>query len=179
MNTRIVPLVVMLLLCLSLGLNLFKGPSKPKDRMVGHGIESFDIPEMGKPNARFSPKSWEGKVVIVNIFASWCEPCKLEQPVLMGLSKQAKIPLYGISWKDKPANTMKFLARDGNPYTLVAVDENGDVTLPFSMTGVPETFVIGKDGMVRYHTSAALTDEMVTRDILPLVEILSATSEGK
>lgn len=178
MNTRLViirsiPLLIMSAVIVSLLLGLLKGPVTLKGRMVGKPIVMFEIPELGKPELSFSPKAWEGKVALINIFASWCEACQIEHKALMTLAKTGKLPVYGIAWKDSEKNITRWLSDRGNPYKAVGFDRRGQATLPFSMTGIPETFLVDKQGTVRFHYNAALTADIINDEILPLAEKLN------
>jgi len=170
---RAIPLLIMLTVAVSLLFGLMNKPTKPKGRMIGKPIAMFDIPELGKPGSHFSPKAWEGRVALINIFASWCESCQAEHGVLHALSQTGKLPIYGIAWKDKEQNIHQWLSAYGNPYKAVGFDNKGRTTLPFSMTGIPETFLVDKQGVVRFHYNAALTDDVITTEILPLAEELN------
>jgi cytochrome c biogenesis protein CcmG/thiol:disulfide interchange protein DsbE len=184
MNTerimQTLPLLALIFLAMSMGMSLFKGHSaKSRQAMLGQRIGAFDIPVLNNPSMHFSPKDWEGKIVIINIFASWCTPCKAEHEKIMELSKSISVPVYGIDWRDKEPKATAWLQGHGNPYKLVGFDATGATTLPFGMTGVPETYVIDKEGVVRYHYAAALTEAMVKDDIIPLVEKLTHADEQK
>lgn len=173
---RFVPLVVVALLCLALGLGLSGGHGKVRERAIGRAIGDFTIPVLGMKGRSFSPERWKGHAAIITLFASWCEPCQLEHETLLRLRKATRVPIYGIAWKDRESTVANWLKQHGNPYTLVGFDAAGDATLPFSMTGVPETFILDSDGIVRFHSSAALTDEIVEKQILPLLKTLEGAS---
>lgn len=114
-----------------------------------------------------------GQVALVNFFASWCIPCRAEHPLLMRLSQQEHVPVYGIAYKDKPENTARFIAQLGDPYRRIGLDESGRAGIDFGITGVPETFVIDKAGHIRRHYGAPLTAEQVRDDLLPLLRELA------
>ncbi|HUZ75775.1 MAG TPA: DsbE family thiol:disulfide interchange protein [Stellaceae bacterium] len=116
--------------------------------------------------------AFAGRVVLVNFFASWCIPCRLEQPLLMGLASETKTPLYGIAYKDKPADTAQYLAQLGNPYRRVGLDEAGRVGIDFGVYGVPETYVIDRAGRIRLRYVGPLSEEDVTKQLLPLLKKL-------
>jgi len=110
--------------------------------------------------------------VLVNFFASWCIPCVAEMPNLVELGKQ--VPIWGIAYKDKPANAAGFLARAGNPYSRIASDEDGLAALDWGISGVPETFVIGPGGIIRWHNAAPLSADLIQHTLLPLVASLKS-----
>jgi len=169
---RLLPLALLLLLAMAMALGLLNSKIPDHDdRIVGRHITPFELPSVGG-GAHFSTKLWENKVVVLNVFSSWCGPCGVENPVLIKLA-QAGVPIYGIAWKDKAQNAASWLVRHGNPYQAVGVDERGVTTIPLTLTGVPETFIINKDGSVYYHHKTALTDNVANTLIIPLVERLN------
>jgi cytochrome c biogenesis protein CcmG, thiol:disulfide interchange protein DsbE len=115
---------------------------------------------------------FKGKVAIVNFFASWCAPCRDEHPLLMGLEKRVGVPLYGIAYKDKPADTEHFLKELGDPYNAIGVDENGRTAINFGVYGVPETYVIDKEGRIRKRFVGPLSERDIAQELLPLVQQL-------
>jgi len=144
------------------------------DRVVGHAITMFNIPELADPDTYFSPEIWKGKVAIINIFASWCGPCQAEHEKLLKLAQTTTVPIYGIAWHDRGINTKEFLYTRGNPYKIVALDELGHTTIPFLIKGIPETVIVGKDGIVRFHCIGALDNDIINGEMLPLLEKLNA-----
>jgi len=168
-----VPFVVVLLLLAVLGLGLSRRDVPPAERLAGQKLAAFSLPGM-KDGEVFSPALWQGKVAFINAFASWCEPCHVEHETLMKLAATKKIPLYGIAWRDKKTKAADWLKSKGNPYEAVGIDTGGSTTVALALTGVPESFVVDKKGMVRLHIGAMLTDDIVEQKILPLVEALNA-----
>lgn len=118
----------------------------------------------------------KGHPFVVNFFASWCVPCRIEHPLLMRLADQDHLPLYGIAYKDRPQDTQQLLATYGDPYRVVGLDENGDVGLDFGVYGVPETYVIDSTGRIRKRFVGPLTAETVNRELLPLLKQLEPSS---
>lgn len=127
-------------------------------------VPPFTLP--GDPG--FASTDLRGQPILVNFFASWCLPCVEEEPMLMDLKRRGVV-LYGIAYKDKPAATAAYLARHGNPYTRVAHDEPGRVAIDWGVTGVPETYLIDPDGIVRWRGVGPLTPDSVTGALLPLL----------
>lgn len=110
------------------------------------------------------------KPVLVNFFASWCIPCLAEMPTLMTL--QGKLDIWGIAYKDKPENTTSFLRHSGNPFTRLGDDHTGRAGMEWGISGVPETFLVGPGGVIRWHTATPLTEETINRVLLPLAHRL-------
>lgn len=110
-----------------------------------------------------------GEIALVNFFASWCVPCRAEHAMLMRVSREAQVPIYGIALKDKPDAARAFLEELGNPYARIGMDEAGRTAIDFGVTGVPETFVIDRDGRIHHRQWGPITEEALTRDLLPLI----------
>jgi cytochrome c biogenesis protein CcmG/thiol:disulfide interchange protein DsbE len=117
--------------------------------------------------------AFKGKVVLVNFFASWCEPCRDEHPILMRLAKEGQTPLYGIAYKDKPEDTQRFLKQLGDPYRAIGLDASGRTGIDFGVYGVPETYVIDQEGRIRLRHVGPLTEADVARQLLPLLKELA------
>ena len=111
--------------------------------------------------------------MVINFFASWCVPCRVEQPLLMRLAKQEHVPLYGIDYKDKPEDALRLLAQLGDPFRRIGMDRDGQVGLNFGVYGVPETYVLDKTGHIRKRFVGPLTAEAVNKELLPLLKQLS------
>lgn len=112
-----------------------------------------------------------GGAKIVNVFASWCLPCRAEHPILMDLAETAGVPLYGINYKDKPDAAAKWLSDLGDPFSAVGSDRDGRVGIDFGVYGVPETFVIDGRGVIRYRYPGPLTPEVVERELMPALRV--------
>lgn len=165
---RILPLLIMLLLTIALAMGLFnRNPPSAIDTLNnGKVFPDFTIASLGK-DTMFSPKLFGGRVLVVNAFASWCEPCAAEHDLLMELAQ--KVNIYGVAWKDKPEAVLRYLQERGNPFQEVGVDELGDTTIKMFLTGVPETFILNKKGEIVLHYKAPLTEEVIKTLILPLI----------
>ena len=111
----------------------------------------------------------KGEVVLVNIFASWCPPCQIEHPVFMKLAQQKAVPIYGINYKDKPEAATAWLQRLGNPYSGIGVDPLGRNAIEWGSYGVPETFVIDKQGRIRHRFVGPVTEDVWRDTLLPIV----------
>ena len=146
-------------------------PSVLPSAMLGQPAPDFTLKGLGdKPG--FARTDVAGQVVLINFFASWCLPCKAEHPLLTRLAANAGVPVYGIDYKDKPADAERFLGQYGSPFRAVGVDPEGRVAIDFGLTGVPETFIIDKTGKIRFHRAQPLTPETIDKEILPLLQAL-------
>jgi len=115
----------------------------------------------------------KGQVVVVNFFASWCVPCRVEHPILMRLAEKEKIAIYGIAYKDKPEDSKRILEQLGDPYRRIAVDRDGRTGFDYGVYGVPETYVIDKTGHIRKRFVGPLSADVVQRELLPLLTELN------
>jgi cytochrome c biogenesis protein CcmG/thiol:disulfide interchange protein DsbE len=164
------PLLVFVGLCVLLALGLAQR-GKHNDftsKMIGQKVEPFTLISLGNKENVTIPLG--GKVTVLNIFASWCESCQAEHAVLSPFAD--KIPIIGIAWKDKPEKIENWLTQHGNPYHQVLLDDKGKSTLPLALSGIPETFVIDKHGVIVYNTKMPLTEEELRNVVMPLVEKL-------
>lgn len=172
---RALPLVVFFLFVLMVALGVFSdGDRTTKSAMIGKRVHGFDMPVLIGDHVRLTPDAWRQKVVVVNVFATWCLPCVAEHPVLMRLAQTGRVDVYGVAWKDRREKVMNWLKARGNPYRVVGLDQTGKSTIVFGLMGVPETYVIDSSGIVRFVYRQPLTDAVVNETILPLVEQLRA-----
>ncbi len=139
--------------------------------MIAKPAPSFDLAGLGD-SKKLALDDLKGHPFVINFFASWCVPCRIEQPLLMRLATQNHLPLYGIAYKDAPADTTHLLATFGDPYRQVGIDRDGRVGLNFGVYGVPETYVIDSAGVIRKRFVGPLTAEAVDKDLLPLLKQL-------
>lgn len=157
-------------------------PSRLPSALIGKPVPEFALPpleglksEDGAPMPSFDAADLAtGEPTIVNVFASWCVPCLEEHPLLMALSEDTGVRLYGINYKDDTASARRFLGRYGNPFDRVGVDSSGRTAIDFGVYGVPETYVISGDCKIAYRHVGPLTEQAITEKILPLVESRTA-----
>jgi DsbE subfamily thiol:disulfide oxidoreductase len=171
-----IPLLILFAVVLIGSLGLLGNPVDQlrQSPMIGKKIAFFDMPVVVGNETRFTPRVWAGKVVVVNIFASWCEPCIAEHPELMALSGSGKVTVLGIAWRDKHEKVLEWLRLRGNPYQVVGLDISGKSGISLGASGVPETYVIDKKGILRYVYRSQLTADIIRDDIVPLVTQLQA-----
>lgn len=162
LRLTVVPALVFALLALLFALGL-KGrdPTLVPSALLGKPVPQFALPPLeglGLPGLN-SAELRGGKVTVVNVWASWCGPCRLEHPVLMELAKRQNIRLVGINYKDEPENALRFLRSLGLPYQAVGVDRSGRTAIDWGVYGVPETFVVDGQGIVRFKWVGPISDE--------------------
>lgn len=174
MKRFILPLVIFLVLAGFLYKGLSLDPREVPSPLVGKAAPAFVLPLLHEPEKTFSPKDMAGKVWLLNVWASWCGACKDEHPVLMALSQQNLVPIVGLDYKDKREDGEATLRKAGDPYSLTIADADGKVGFDYGVYGVPETYVIDKQGMIAYKLIGAVTAQNLRDTILPLVAELQA-----
>lgn len=170
----ILPLVVFLGLAgvFYAALESGRNPHTVPSPFIGKAAPAFTLPQLHDPSKKFSPADMKGKVWLFNMWASWCESCRAEHPVLVALSQQHIVPIVGLDYKDTRDAAEAWLHEGGNPYLLNAQDMNGRTGINYGITGVPETFVIDKQGIIRYKEIGVVTVDNLKKTILPLVSKL-------
>ncbi|MDE2029249.1 MAG: DsbE family thiol:disulfide interchange protein [Alphaproteobacteria bacterium] len=140
--------------------------------MIGRSAPAFDLPPLFDGQPHFAAKDLQGKVTLINFFASWCEACRAEHGFL-GEVKQAGIRLIGIDYKDDPKDAKAWLARMGDPYDEVVTDADGRTAINFGLYGVPESYLIDKKGVIRFKQTGELTPDVIRSQVVPLARELS------
>jgi cytochrome c biogenesis protein CcmG/thiol:disulfide interchange protein DsbE len=169
----LLPLLLFAALAGYFAIALFSGrdPRELPSALIDRPAPQFDIPAL-TGDARLTGADLRGEVTVLNLFASWCAPCRVEHPLLMRLARQEGVRVVGVAYKDRPEDSRRFLAELGDPYRLAGIDRDGRVGIEFGLYGVPETYVIDRAGHIRRRFVGALTPAMVDRELLPLVRAL-------
>lgn len=141
---------------------------------VGKPLPNFTLVQVLDTQKTLTHKDFLNKVTLLNAWASWCATCRHEHPLLMQLATETTIPIYGLNYQDNLADARAILQQTGNPYIASGFDEKGQVGVALGLTGTPETFVIDKQGIIRYKQTGPLTVEGLTKEILPLIQQLNA-----
>ena len=171
------PLVGFLALAALFYIGLGAGdPSRLPSALIGKPVPPTELPPVpglevnGKAVPGLSNATFAGSVSLVNVWASWCVPCHDEAPLLEALGKDKRIKLLGINYKDAPDNARRFLNRYGNPFVATGRDENGRTSIDWGVYGVPETFLIGRDGRIAYKLIGPITAENLKTTLMPQIE---------
>ena len=167
----LVPLAVFLVLAGFLAVGLQRDPREVPSPLVNKRAPEFSLPLLEDPAVQRTVAQMKGKVWVANFFASWCVPCLAEHPLVTELSRSTTV--VGINYKDKREDATRWLARNGNSYAMVLVDREGKVGLDYGVYGVPESYVIDKEGVIRYKQIGPVTQEVLDQTILPLIRKLS------
>lgn len=170
----ILPLVLFLILSVFLYKGLGRDTREVPSPLIGKAAPAFVLPTLQNPDKKFSPDEMKGRVWLLNVWASWCEACKDEHPVLMEFASQNVLPIVGVDYKDKREEGLSVLSKAGNPYNLVISDADGKVGFNYGVYGVPETYVIDKSGVIRYKLIGAVTPQNLRETLMPLITELQA-----
>ena len=195
MKRFLIPLGLFLILAVFLGIGLNRDPHEVPSPLVGKPAPDFKLLQL-ETGKQFGPADMRGKVWILNVWSSWCVSCRQEHPLLVAFSRQGRLPIVGLNYKEvrgdgeldvkniSPEAEEKlvrsranmWLAQHGNPYSLVALDMDGRVGIDYGVYGVPESYVIDKAGVIRYKQIGPFTPEVLEKKVLPLIEQLEKQS---
>lgn len=169
----LLPLIVFAVLAGIFLLQLLSGRDNSiiPSALIGQAAPQTVLPPLeGSGLPGLDPTSFAGKVTLVNIWASWCAPCREEHPMLMQLATDGRFGIVGLNYKDKTENALRFIGNLGNPYAAIGTDEAGRAAIQWGVYGVPETFVVGKDGTIRYKHVGPITPQALERGLMPAIE---------
>ena len=171
------PLVVFLGLVLLFLMRLYSGdPSRIPSALIGQPAPQINLPPVaglernGEPIPGIDPASFKGAVTVVNVWASWCVPCHDEAPLLMQLAQDTRLRIVGINYKDEPENARRFLGRYGDPFAAAGADQNGRAAIEWGVYGVPESFVVGRDGRIAYKLVGPITPDVLRDTLKPEID---------
>ena len=173
MRRFIWPFVILVILVGFFAVGLRLNPREVPSPLIGKPAPDFLVPQLHAAQATISPADMKNKVWLLNVWASWCTSCRQEHPVLVDLAKRGTIPIIGLDYKDEREAGLGWLREQGDPYLLSAYDRDGRIGINYGVYGVPETFVIDKNGIIRYKHIGPLTPKAVEEKILPLVKELN------
>ena len=169
MKRYLLPLLVFVVMAGFLAIGLKLDPREVPSPLIGKPAPAFDLPQLAAPDQRLAAKDLRGQVWLLNVWASWCVACRQEHPLLVELGKTGQVKLYGLNYKDKRDDALGWLNNYGNPYLKSMSDTEGLVGIDYGVYGVPETFVIDKQGVIRYKQIGPVTPESLRDTLLPLV----------
>ncbi len=175
MKRFLLPLVIFLVLAGFLAVGLNRDPHEVPSPLVNKAAPAFKLPRLDEPGQMLSTQDLRGQVWLLNVWASWCVACRQEHPLLVELAKTGTVKVYGLNYKDKREDALGLLSRSGNPYVTSLSDTEGLVGIDYGVYGVPETFVVDKQGVIRYKQIGPITPESLHDTLLPLVARLEAS----
>jgi len=175
----LLPLGVFVLIVGFLAVGLKLDPREVPSPLIGKPAPAFELAVLDPPDKRvepaarrFAPSDMRGKVWLLNVWASWCVSCREEHPVLVDFAKKGLLPVLGLNYKDRTEDAQRWLKQFGNPYQLSAVDADGRIGIDYGVYGVPETYLIDAEGVIRYKQIGPLTPAALEEKVLPLAKAL-------
>lgn len=143
--------------------------------LIGQKAPSLALPPLeGSSTPALTDAAMVGRLTLVNVFASWCVPCRQEHPILKELAKDERLTVVGINYKDRNDNALRFLGELGNPYDAIGVDPNGKAAIDWGVYGIPESYLVGPDGTIRYKKVGPFDERSLTQELLPAIEKAAA-----
>lgn len=170
---RVAPLAVVVALIGLLGFGLTRQPSELPSALIGEPLPEFKLPTLGSEQRRFlTDEALEGQVTMINVWASWCLACRAEHELVAEISMRTGVPVIGLDYKDTRAAARRWLERFGNPFAVVAFDKQGTLAFDLGVAGVPETFVVDANGVIRHKVVGPITPKIMNDKLIPLIERL-------
>jgi len=170
--SRFAPIALFAAVAVGLGFALTNDPRKMPSMLIDRPAPQFALSALEAGGEKLTNADFGGQVVLLNVFASWCQACRVEHPTLLRLTRDKTVPLYGIDWKDKPGDGLRWLNVHANPYLKSGDDPDGRLGIDMGVTGVPETFVVDRTGRIRYRHAGPITDEVWHDTFEPLLASL-------
>jgi len=176
MTRYLLPLGIFVALVALLFVGLRLDPREVPSPLIDKPAPAFSLPQLHDPNKTLSREDLLGKVYLLNVWASWCVSCRDEQPVLMQFAQTQQVDIYGFNYKDQRAEALRWLEMFGNPYVASVSDTDGRVGIDWGVYGVPETFVIDREGIIRYKHIGPVSQADLDTVLLPKVRELQGAS---
>lgn len=177
-RSRWLPLLVFFAIAalLAAGVWLSRRPDREAlpSPLIGRDAPAFSLPSLHHPERRVTAADLRGEPYLLNVWGSWCPACRDEHPVLTRFADTKRVRVVGYNWKDEPADALRWLEQFGNPYWLVLADLEGTTAIDFGIYGAPETFLIDRDGRVRWKHVGPLTDALIQQELLPVLAEVEA-----
>lgn len=171
----LLPVIIFAVVAAYFAVGLQRDPRIVPSALLDKPAPDFDLPPVLDTVPGLATADFNGQVTMVNVFASWCVPCRAEHPLLMRLAEDRVVTIYGLNWKDKQADAAAWLAELGNPYSRIGHDLSGRVGIDWGVYGVPETYLIDKRGRIRYkHVGPIVSARTLQDTILPIIRELEA-----
>ena len=170
MKRYLLPLIVFAVLLGFLAMGLKLNPREVPSPLIDTPAPAFQLPRLDAPQQQLALQDLKGKVWLLNVWASWCVACREEHPLLVDLAKKGVLPILGLNYKDRGDEAKRWLKQFGDPYQLSVVDPDGRVGIDYGVYGVPETYVIDAEGVIRFKQIGPITPEVLEKKILPLVQ---------
>ena len=173
MSRFLIPLLLFVILVVFLAIGLGNDPHEVPSPLINKPAPSFQLAQLGDPSRRFSAAEMRGQVWLLNVWASWCIACRDEHPFLLEYARSKAVPIYGLNYKDKREDALAWLGELGDPYVLSVSDLDGRVGIDYGVYGAPETYLIDRQGVIRFKHVGPVTPDIWQQKILPLAQQLN------
>ena len=169
----LLPLLLFVVLVGFLLVGLRRDPHEVPSPLINKSAPDFQLPQLQQASATFSAKEMRGKVWLLNFWGTWCVACREEHPLLVQYAKTGAVPIYGVDYKDERTAALQWLDEFGNPYTLTAFDVDGRISIDYGVYGAPESYLIDRNGVIRFKQIGPITEDVWQNKILPLAKELN------
>lgn len=173
MTRFLIPLVLFIALVVFLAIGLRHDPHEVPSPLINKPAPAFQLAQLREPEKHFSAEEMRGKVWLLNVWASWCIACRDEHPLLLEYARSKAVPIYGLNYKDKREDALSWLGELGDPYVLSVSDLDGRVGIDYGVYGAPETYLIDRNGVIRFKQIGPVTPDIWEQKILPLAKELN------
>lgn len=172
---QVIPIAVVVALIAMLGYGLTRQPSQLPSVLIGKPVPDFSLPTLASEREVLTDEALKGQVTMINVWASWCLACRIEHPQVAAIALRTGVPVIGLDYKDTRAAALQWLAHFGNPFAVVAFDKQGALAFDLGVSGVPETFVVDANGIIRHKVVGPITLEIMSNTLIPLLSRLKQT----
>lgn len=173
MKHAVIPVALFVVLAVFLGIGLQRDPRHVPSPLIGKPAPAFALPNLADAQRVVRSQEWAGRPYVLNVWASWCAACRDEHPVLLAFAQQGVAPVYGLNYKDERPQALAWLQAHGDPYAASLFDAAGRLGIDLGVYGVPETFVVDRQGRIRFKHVGPLTPQVVREHIVPLIQVLN------
>jgi cytochrome c biogenesis protein CcmG/thiol:disulfide interchange protein DsbE len=173
MSRFIIPLGLFLVLVAFLAIGLSRDPHEVPSPLINKPAPAFQLPQLKDPTKTFSAQEMRGKVWLLNVWASWCVTCRDEHPLLFEYARTGAVPIYGLNYRDKREDALAWLGELGDPYVLSASDTDARVGINYGVYGAPESYLIDRNGVIRFKQIGPITPDVWEKTIVPLARELN------
>ena len=177
MSRFLVPLILVAVMIPVFVIGLNRDPSEIPSPLLLKPAPEFELPRLKDPSRTVGSADYEGRLALLNVWATWCVGCRQEHDYLLKLTSEIEIPMYGLNWRDRRNDALTWLQRLGDPYVASAYDEDGRVGIDWGVYGAPETFLIGPDGIILYKHISPMTEEVWQKEFQPRILAARGKSE--
>jgi cytochrome c biogenesis protein CcmG/thiol:disulfide interchange protein DsbE len=162
----LLPLVLFFALAAFLFVGLHRDPHEVPSPLINKAAPDFKLSQLQEPTRTFTPQEMRGKVWVLNFWGTWCVACRDEHPLLIQYAKSGALPIYGVDYKDDRAAALQMLDQEGNPYTMTLSDPEGRTSIDYGVYGAPESYLIDRDGLIRFKQIGPITEEVWQKEFL-------------